>query len=336
MLGRFALASFATLVSGTALAVPVKTDFVFLIDATTSMRGEIAGVRNGFSSFVSGLNSADVDGRFAVVVYGGAPELVVDFTSDGAAAQAGLNEIVIGPKAGFQNNHNLNPEAGLEAIRMALGGAGQNELANNNIAGDGLLDFRSDARINLILATDEDSDTPFHEANRFGNQAATDFNDRSPRVGPGDAEWDDWQAEIDATAEAVIGNQAYLNMLINRRDFPTRAQYGDHAADVSDPDLLNFDPDATLANLLADVRTANSLQAQVLGSDLDLVARTFDVAGANDPDFVDNFFSAKLQEVVEDPGPITDVPEPGPLGLLGIGLLGLAVLKRSDGAAAAG
>lgn len=303
---------------GTSQAAPIKTDIVFMIDATSSMAGEIAGVRGGFSSFVGGLNAASVDARFAVVVYGGEPELTLDFTSDSTAAQTALNNIVIGSNT-TQNNHNSNPEAGLEAIRMALGAAAQSNFANNHISQDGILNYRNDARINLILATDENSDCPYHDANDLGDCIGIG-NNNSLVV----------QTEVDAAAQAVIDNQAFVNMLINRNDTSTRSQYGDPDDDVADANLLNFDPTATLTNLQADLITANSLQAQVL--DAGLVARSFDVGGANNAAFVENFFAAKVQEIVEDPGvdpnPNTDIPEPGTLALLGLGLAGIGFARK--------
>lgn len=300
-------------------AVPIKSDFVFVIDATSSMSGEIAGVRNGLASFVGGLNAASVDARFSIILFGGAPELVLDFTSDTTATQTAFNNITIGAKAGFQNNHNVNPEAGLEAVRMALGAATYNDLQRNNVGGTGGLNFRNDARKNIILVTDEDSDRPYYTANRFAGESTNEPS--SPTPGSG------WQAEVDATAQAIIDNDAFINMLINIGDNPSKSQYGDYTKDVSDADLLNFDADATLNNLLADPLTMYSLQAQVLGAGL--IGRSFNVAGANDPNFVNNFFAAKVQEVVENPVEPNPIPEPATLILLLSGLMGISYSRRS-------
>ena len=293
-----------------ALAVPAsaasEVDFVFLIDATGSMTGEIAGVRNGFSSFVSGLG-ANIDARYSIIVFGGAAELVLDLTSDATLTQTRLNQIIIGANAGVHNDHNVNPEAGLEAIRMALGASA---LVNNNIPQDGILDFRPDARINMILATDEDSDLPFYLANRFPNQSGNEPPSVFNAI---------WQAEVDATAAMVIQNEVFLNMLVGT-DTPTYSQYGDWHQDVSDANLLNYDAAATLTNLI-NAGYGDSLQAQVLAAGL--VARTFSVQGANNPTFVDNFFAAKIQEVQQDV-----VPEPGTIALFGVGLLGIGFYRR--------
>jgi hypothetical protein len=231
------------------------------------------------------------------------------------ATQAKLNAIIIGANAGVHNNHNLNPEAGLEAIRMALGGAVTNELANNNIPEDGILNYRANARKNLILATDEDGDLPFHVANRFAGQTTQDPPSPLPAA---------WQAEVDATAAAVIAAQAFLNLLINDGDLPSASQYGDPDHDVADADLSNWDKAATLANLLADPLTDDSLQTQVL--EAGLVARTFDITQVDDANFVANFYAAKAQEIVDDPG--VQAPEPTTLAILGLSLAGLGLMRR--------
>tara|TARA_R110002110_G_scaffold117634_4_gene290686 strand:+ start:10240 stop:11241 length:1002 start_codon:yes stop_codon:yes gene_type:complete len=318
------VAAGAILVGSHASALSAQiTDFVFMIDATGSMGGEIAGVRNGFSSFVGGLNAASVDARFAVVVFGGASELTLDFTSDTAATQAALNAITLSANPGIQNNHNVNPEAGLETIRQVLGAAPNSTLDANNIAADGNLysRFRSGARKNLILVTDEDSDAAYRAANRFAGQPGFGGTDGYAGDSPTTLTAG-WQAEVDATAQAVIQSQAYLNMLVGLEG-SSEQQYGDYRDDVADADLLNFDGAATLANLLADSETDDSLQAQVLGAGL--VARTFNVAGANDSDFIDNFFAAKLEEVITDPGVL---PEPGMIAIFGLGFAGLVCTRR--------
>lgn len=116
-------------------------------------------------------------------------------------------------------------------------------------------------------------------------------------------------------------------MLVNRSDIPTRSQYGDPNEDVADANLLNFDAAATFLNL-QNAGLGNSLQAQVLSAGL--IGRTFNVGGANDPTFVANFFSAKVQEIVEDPR-LGAIPEPltATLGLMGLGVLGMTTRRRA-------
>ena len=303
-------------VATTAWAVPVKTDIVFMIDATGSMGGEIAAVKSGLSGFVSGLTTAGVDAQFAVVLYGGGAEIVQRFTSSGATTNTTFGNIsVSGAVAGFQNNHNVNPEAGLEVTRMVLGEAVNNSLLINNVGGvDDFLSFRADARTNLILVTDEDSDRPFYAANRLPGQTT---NEPPGTLGG------DWQIEVDNTAQAVLDNNAFINMIVNRADTPSKLQYGDPNEDVSDPDFLNFDAVATLANLQA-AGFGNSLEAQVL--DGGLIGRTFNIANINNTDFIDNFFAAKIEEIVDNP--IDPIPEPSTMILFGTGVLGLIGYAR--------
>ncbi len=263
-----------------------QADFVFLIDGTNSMDDEIDAVRNGLSTFVTSLDSAGVDARFAIVLFGGNPELVHDFTRSISDTKVAFGKISVhGSVKGFQNNHNKNPEEGLEAIRTALG-AGSDVLAHNNAGGTGELRFRPGARKNLILVTDEDSDRPFHSGNRLPGQSRLEP--------PASIRGTDWQREVDVTAQAIIGNQAFVNLLINPGDKPSTSQYGDPASDAAGADLLNFDAQATLSALVAS-GFGKSLEAQVLRAGL--IARAFNIGALSDPDFVKNFFAAKVEEV---------------------------------------
>lgn len=269
----------------TRTGVDLKADFVFIIDATGSMADEIAAVKNGLTGFVNSLQNANIDPRFAVVLFGGAPELVLDFTSSLTDTTTAFNKISVnGAVAGFQQNHNVNPEAGLEAIRMVLNGSTE-VLVHTFVGGDGRLTYRPDAVKNLILVTDEDSNLPFYVSNRQPGQTGTE--PPSILTAP-------WQAEIDATAAVVIANNAFVNMIMNPGDPPSASQYGNPASSVSDPDFLNFDAQATLAKHIAD-GFPNYLAAQVLAAGL--IGRAFNITQINTPNFINNFFAAKVQEV---------------------------------------
>ena len=267
--------------------VTPQADFVFLIDATPSMGGEIAAVRAGLSGFVAGLDQNEVDSRFAIVLFGGAPELVLDFTADISAVQTAFGQISVnGAVAGFQNNHAVNPEASLEAIRVVLNGTTE-VLASNNVGGNGVLTYRPDARKNLIVVTDEDSDRPFHASNQLPGQTTNEPPSTCPGLSSA------WQEEVDLTAAIVQVERAYVNLLVNPGDAPIPCQLGHPASDVSDANFLNFNRAATLANLVA-AGYGNSLEAQVLNGGL--VGRAFDILDVNNPNFIDNFFAAKVEE----------------------------------------
>jgi len=302
-----------------ANTVNKKTDLVFLIDASGSMGDNIAAVRNGLSSFVGNLGSSSIDARYALALYGGPTELVLDFTTDGSALEDAFDLInVNGAVSGFQNNHNINPEAGLEALRIILNGATDNTLQRNNVVGSGPLSFRSDARKNIILVTDEDSDLPYYSDNRFTGQSGNE-----PPGFPNSI----WQAEVDATAGVAISEQIFLNMIINAGDLPSERQYGDPDMDASDDDFLNWDAAQTLQNL-EDAGNDDCLQAQLL--EADLVARAFNISQVANEGFVDNFFAAKLEEIQDDPGV---VPEPTLVCTFGLGLVSLVGYLRRRRAA---
>jgi len=301
--------------AGTVRANTVKkTDLVFVIDATGSMGDEIGAVRNGLSDFIDGLDTSLIDARFAVALYGGPTELVLDWTTSKTVLTNAFDTISVnGAVSGFQNNHNQNPEAGLEALRIILDGATNNTLQRNNVGGSGPLSFRSDARKNFILVTDEDADGPYYSDNRFGSQGSGD---------PPSPLTSDWQDEVDATAVAAISEQIFLNMIINPSDAPSVLQYGDPNKDVSDADFLNWNAALTLQGL-QNAGNGDCLQAQLLSAGL--VARAFNITNVADAGFVDNFFAAKLEEIQDDPGV---VPEPTLVCTFGMGLVSLVGYLR--------
>ena len=266
-------------------------DFVFIIDASSSMAGEIAAVKNGLGSFVTSLNTNNISARFAVVLFGGPTEIIQDFTSDQATTEAAFDIIsVSGAVPGVHNNHDLNPEAGLEAIRIVLNSANNNTIQRDNVGGFGPLSFRPDARKNLILVTDENSDLPFYIENREADQTGTE--PPTPLTAP-------WQAEVDTTAQAVIANNAFINLLISASGV-ARNQYGDPTRSISDANFLNYNPEATLTNLIA-AGFGGSLEAQVLAAGL--VGRAFNIAAVNTTNFIANFFAAKVEEITTNPIP---------------------------------
>jgi hypothetical protein len=225
------------------------------------------------------------------VLFGGPTEIIQDFTTDQAVTEAAFDVISVnGAVPGVHNNHNLNPEAGLEAIRIVLDSAVTNTIQRNNVGGSGPLAFRPEARKNLILVTDENSDLPFYVPNREDGQTGTE--PPSPLTAP-------WQAEIDTTAQAVIANGAFINLLISPSGV-IRNQYGDPSQSVASANFLDYDPDATLTNLLA-AGLGGSLEAQVLSAGL--VGRAFNIGSVNTTNFIANFFAAKVEEITSHPVP---------------------------------
>jgi uncharacterized protein YegL len=255
-----------------------KVDFVFLLDTSQSLQEEIVAVRAGLSGFIQGLAARSLDARFAAVSITTRPSMLFDLTSNGASVIQAFQNLQITPCSAdpaclARGNQD---EVGLEAIRAVLGGA---------LPG---LSFRPDARINLILVTDEDSDRPTASPPLAGQTTP-----EPPNAIQGTA----WQTEVDQTAALAISRGAFVNMIVNPGDAPTRDQYGDPASDVSNPvTLLEFDRVRTLERLEANGHGA-SLEAQLLRAGL--IGRAFDIADVDDPAFVADFFAAKVEEVAE-------------------------------------
>ncbi len=283
-----------------------RTDFVFVVDHSDSMGNNIDAVEQGLTAFTDGLQSQGIDARFALVLFGGRPEVRLDFTPDAAALAAAFHGInILTPAVG-------GLESGLETIRMVLGAANVNFTP-------GQLVFRPDAIKNIVLVTDEDSDLPRFPENRVNGQT----NNNPPQCGSfaGSA----WQIEVDLTAQAVIAADAFVNMLVLPSERAVPCQYGDPAADQSNPDLTGFNPSATL-DALENFGLSNCLQAQVLRAGL--IGRTFQIRNVSQANFVDNFFDAKIEEVVNPCGAIAawnvtvGAGTPGPAGVPSLVLTG--------------
>lgn len=292
-----------------------KVDFIFVVDASGSMSSVISIVSTGLADFSAELVSEGIDAQFGISLIGGTltparstvlptehagstpPELYQLLSSDSDLTTMNLLSIDSSvPIDAPHLNHSINPEAGLEMIRMVLEVAQMSELsgpASN-------FDFRPDARRVLILVTDENSDIPFHPENRFGHL----------EVEPGDIQDPEWEMELIETAAALVTNDVLLFMLVDPTADLVVEQYGDPSRDLSTCD--SFLKEWTLDSLQGSP-AENSLQARVLSSGG--IARVFDLNELGDPDFVESLYDkilGSLQQLGCDFSPCCQVVD-GPL-----------------------
>ncbi|TPX38036.1 hypothetical protein SmJEL517_g00041 [Synchytrium microbalum] len=162
----FASSGLASIVCNSTNA-PQPTEFVFVIDASGSMCPYITNVTAGVQTFANSLVAKHVDARFAVVAFGGSPTLLQPFTANATLLQAAL--------ASLNNCNYGGNEAGLEALRMVLPPKSGIDLISGcvNSAFTGAscnLTYRSGAAIQVIMATDEDSDIPTNVNYRQSDQ----------------------------------------------------------------------------------------------------------------------------------------------------------------------
>jgi hypothetical protein len=162
--------------------------------------------------------------------------------------------------------------------------ATENTLRRDHAGGAGGLVFRPDARPHPVLVTDEDADHPFYPANQFLGQTALE-----PRASGSGV---DWQAEIDATARAIIMKRTFVTLIMQLQDGLAVRQYGDPAQDASAPDSQQFEPAATLAKLHTS-NARDSLVAQMLAAGL--TGRVFDIRGLHDPAVVTTIFRVVIE-----------------------------------------
>jgi hypothetical protein len=272
----------------------LAVDFFFIIDASPSMQDKIDTVRDGLIKFSAEIVKRGIDARYAVVLLGDEPEMVVDWTDDAQFLQAQFSRIrATSSVAGFQKWKG-GQEAGFEAMRMALGKASQNKFYNDNVkktqpTATGFVTWRSTAQKFFILLTDEDCDRAFYPANRIAGQtnedppSLTQFTSSAP-----------WVSEVQQTAQHMIDAKTVLYMFVNKKSGATYHQYGSPDCDKSAANFLLFNASSTLSCL----KTAgydNSLEGRMLSRNA--TARAFDVLTIQSPQFIQNFFVAAVDQV---------------------------------------
>lgn len=283
--------------AATAQQAKTKADFMILLDRSVSMRTPLKTVRNQLDLFFKKVNDPAnrIDGRVTLILFGGDPELAVPFTSTQNAKR------VLDAIDNVKINTNY-PEAGLEAIRVALNAASLGTRFPQPPT------FRSDALRNVILITDEDSDAPSHATNRMMGQDGPKSGNKGTVEPPFTQShlnrfpWAPWQAEIEDAAKAIVDNDAFLNIVLRKSDkvrgrtSPLR-QYGNPLATVLDNG--HFNRQATL-DKLDTTESKHSLQARVLALSKPsaeqpprLLARTFDIQGSQ---WAERLFAAKFDE----------------------------------------
>ncbi len=292
-----------------------EVDFIFIVDASGSMSSLISVVSSGLADFSADLVSQGIDAQFGISLIGGTltpgqstvpssahagstpPELYQILSNDSDLTTMNLLSIDSSvPIDAPHLNHSVNPEAGLEMIRMVLEVAPMSELsgpASN-------FDFRPDARRVFILVTNENSDIPYHPENRFGHLEIDPTNVLDP----------EWDTELIETTAALVNNDVLLFMLVDPTADLVVEQYGDPSRDHSTCD--SFLRDWTLDSLQGSP-SENSLQARVLASGG--IARVFDLNELGDPEFVSSLYNkilGSLQTLECDFSPCCQVVD-GPL-----------------------
>jgi len=281
----------------------VPLDLVFLIDVSGSMQPIISGVISGVTTFVSNLLSLNVVPWYNVITFGDENNEAVLLLN--AETNFGTFKTTIDSLTA-----NGAWEPSLETIRRA---------SNSANAGNFNLNLRSGSTRTIILITNEDSDPAYLNANLYQTDSGNSGHELCPPP-----VWSQWQAEINATTQAVI-SQSFSTYLLLAVDTSTtlrtvqtcltNIQLGDYNLQSQNSDFTNFSPSGTLSNLAnAGTETietdfsnypsstiplklpyTTSLQAELL--EAGQWSRAFNVELTDNPTLIANFFQAIVEDV---------------------------------------
>lgn len=207
---------------------------------------------------------------------------------------------------------------------MALGAAPNSTMQRHPLSttappansGKGVM-WRTGTEKYVFLVTDEDSDCPVYDVNRFFQGATVQCttpgyisSDNDGSYQPtqsiaSNAAWpalpNPWVQETVATASAIARYQAHVTLFVKPSNGRTVPQFGDptNATQVQSADFSLFDRNATLSRLIA-ANLSTSLQAITLNTSKTYDVRIFNTQDILSPNVVDNVFASIVNSIRSD------------------------------------